>query len=222
LFGLPFSGKDTVGKRLAEDLGGKFLSSGTMLRAYEQDHPSDSLTRHGRLSPKSEFRRIVLPYLAVPALDGYPLILDAVGRWEGEEMDVINALEEKHPLKAVILLNVSENEAKERWETAKTTGDRDERPDDAKPEVLEVRFEEFREKTLPVLKFYKDMKVALVVNGRQSREAVYAEAVEKLSEFAEQQFLGERLQDIDELMPEEALVEAPAKPAAKEEPKPEA
>ena len=33
IFGLPFSGKDTVGVRLAEDLGGRFLSSGMILRA---------------------------------------------------------------------------------------------------------------------------------------------------------------------------------------------
>ncbi len=203
LFGLPLAGKDTVGKRLAEDLGAKFLSSGTILRAYEQEHPTDNLTRHGKLSPQSEFRRIVLPYLSVPALDGYPLILDAVGRWDGEEVETVNALEERHPLKAVVLLNVSENEARERWETAKTLGDREARPDDLRPEVLETRFAEFREKTLPVLTFYKDLGVALVVNGRQPREVVYRELVGKLADFAQAQLTLARLEDIDELEPED-------------------
>ena len=37
VFGLPFSGKDTVGLRLAELLGAKFLSSGLILRAAEKE-----------------------------------------------------------------------------------------------------------------------------------------------------------------------------------------
>jgi cytidylate kinase len=39
VFGLPFSGKDTVGIRLAELLGAKFLSSGLILRAAEKEDP---------------------------------------------------------------------------------------------------------------------------------------------------------------------------------------
>ena len=37
IFGLPMSGKDTVGVRLAEDLGARFLSSGMIIRAMEED-----------------------------------------------------------------------------------------------------------------------------------------------------------------------------------------
>ena len=38
IFGMPFSGKDTVGTRLADVLDGKFLSSGAILReAQERD-----------------------------------------------------------------------------------------------------------------------------------------------------------------------------------------
>ena len=36
VFGLPFSGKDTVGIRLAETIGARFLSSGLILRAAEK------------------------------------------------------------------------------------------------------------------------------------------------------------------------------------------
>ena len=36
IFGLPMSGKDTVGIRLAERLGAKFLSSGIIVRAIEE------------------------------------------------------------------------------------------------------------------------------------------------------------------------------------------
>ena len=36
IFGLPMSGKDTVGVKLAELLDGAFLSSGDIIRAYEK------------------------------------------------------------------------------------------------------------------------------------------------------------------------------------------
>ena len=37
IFGLPMSGKDTQGIRLAEAIGAKFLSSGMIIRAMEQE-----------------------------------------------------------------------------------------------------------------------------------------------------------------------------------------
>ena len=37
IFGMPFSGKDTVGVRLAQDLNGRFLSSGLIMRAAEEN-----------------------------------------------------------------------------------------------------------------------------------------------------------------------------------------
>ena len=37
IFGLPMSGKDTQGIKLAEALGAKFLSSGLIIRAMEKD-----------------------------------------------------------------------------------------------------------------------------------------------------------------------------------------
>ena len=36
IFGLPMSGKDTQGIKLAEALGAKFLSSGMIIRAMEE------------------------------------------------------------------------------------------------------------------------------------------------------------------------------------------
>ena len=61
LFGMPMSGKDTVGIRLAEDLGAKFLSSGLLIRAVEKSENRD-LTASGKLIPTEEFYDIVLPY----------------------------------------------------------------------------------------------------------------------------------------------------------------
>ena len=223
IMGLPMAGKDTVGVQLAIDIGGKFLSSGAILRAYEAKHAHENLTRDGLLTPQSEFRRIVIPYLSAPELDGYPLVLSAVGRWDGEEVDVINALEDKHPLKAVILLNISEGDVRERWETAQMTGDRAEgdagRTDDSSVKKLERRFEEFRDKTLPVLTFYKSLDILATINADQPKDAVYNELINKLADMAAASFLKDRLDDIDELEPEDPLL--PPEEVAQTAPTPE-
>lgn len=54
IFGLPMSGKDTIGVRLAENLGGKFLSSGMIIRAMEQE-TGQNLSHDGKLIPQNVF-----------------------------------------------------------------------------------------------------------------------------------------------------------------------
>ena len=93
IFGMPFSGKDTVGVRLAQDLNGRFLSSGLIMRAAEEND-KDLLREmnQGLLASTDKFRDIVLPYFKIAELRDFPLILSSVGRWEGEEYDVIAAM----------------------------------------------------------------------------------------------------------------------------------
>ena len=58
VFGLPYSGKDTVGVRLAETLGAKFLSSGLILRAAEKE--DSTLAKElgaGNLAPTETFQK---------------------------------------------------------------------------------------------------------------------------------------------------------------------
>jgi adenylate kinase family enzyme len=114
VFGLPFSGKDTVGVRLAELIGAKFLSSGLILRAAEKE---DSVLAKelgaGNLAPTETFRNIILPYFSREELANSPLVLSSVGRWAGEEEPVMEAARNGgHEIKAVILLNISEEEAR--------------------------------------------------------------------------------------------------------------
>jgi adenylate kinase len=186
LFGLPFSGKDTVGIKLAEIFGGRFLSSGMILREHERENKEIRVLDRGLLVPSNDFRDLVLPYFASPELTGLPLFLSSIGRWDGEQFDVMAALETNgHPLKAALLLNVSENEIKNRWETAKNL-DRgeEERADDRKMEVLETRINEFTKKTMPVVQYYKGQNLLIPVNAHQTREAVLYETLKKLHAFA--------------------------------------
>ncbi len=180
IFGLPMSGKDTQGIKLAETLGAKFLSSGMIIRAMEEQ-TKNHYTDHGALIPTNVFYEWVLPYFERPDLFNYPLILSSIGRWHGEEDQVMSvAAGAGHEIKAVIILNVSEADVEKRFEAAKTLNDRGDRPDDKDLETFKTRLKEFREKTAPVLQYYNSLGLLIEVNGDQSREQVFNEIVEKL------------------------------------------
>ena len=184
IFGLPMSGKDTQGIKLAEALDAKFLSSGLIIRAKEKE-TKQGYSEHGALIPTNIFYEWVLPYFERPDLFNHPLVLSSIGRWSGEETEVMSiAAGAGHPIKAVILLDISESDVEKRFETAKTLNDRGERKDDNDIETFRTRLEEFRTKTKPVLEHYKDLGLLITINGNQSREAVFNELVEKLYEKA--------------------------------------
>ena len=180
IFGLPMSGKDTQGIKLAETLGAKFLSSGMIIRAMEEQ-TKNHYTDHGALIPTNVFYEWVLPYFERPDLFNYPLILSSIGRWHGEEDQVMSvAAGAGHEIKAVNILNVSEADVEKRFEAAKTLNDRGNRPDDKDLETFKTRLKEFREKTAPVLQHYNSLGLLIEVDGDQSREQVFNEIVEKL------------------------------------------
>lgn len=180
IFGLPMSGKDTQGVKLAEAIGGKFLSSGIIIRAKEAE-TRQKLSNKGALIPTDIFYEWVLPYFAIAELREFPLVLSSIGRWSGEENQVIEvAAQSGHEIKAVVLLNVSEADVENRFEASKALMDRGAREDDKDIVVFRTRLEEFREKTMPVIFHYKALGLLVNVNGDQTREAVFDEIIDKL------------------------------------------
>lgn len=182
IFGMPFSGKDTIGARLAETFGGKLLSSGSILRdAQERDEKLREEMNSGALASTDKFRTIVLPYFANEDLKDFPLVLSSVGRWEGEERPVMEAAANAgHPIKAAILLNISREEMEKRRNLALESLDRGARGDDLNEEALELRIKEFNEKTLPVLEVYKNEGLLVEVDAKESRDEVFQNTIEAL------------------------------------------
>lgn len=184
IFGLPMSGKDTQGLRLAEALQAEFLSSGIIIRKKEaaQNH---HYTDHGALIPTNIFYDWVLPYFDSPDLKDKPLVLSSIGRWSGEEHTVIETAKNAgHPIKAAIFLNLPEESARQRFAAAKELNDRGNRADDADPTTFETRLQEFREKTLPVLDTYRSQNLLLTINGDGSRDQVFSDLVSALYKLA--------------------------------------
>lgn len=184
IFGLPMSGKDTVGVQLAEKLGGKFLSSGMIARAMEQA-TGKSVTHDGKIMPSNLFYEWVLPYFEREELWKYPLILSSVGRWSGEEDQVMAVAKASgHTIRAAVVLQLSDQDVIERWEAAKLLGDRGLRADDADPQIFQTRINEYHQKTLPVLKRYQELGLLVPVQANASREQVLANVVNALASFA--------------------------------------
>ena len=183
VFGLPMSGKDTVGERLAKDLGAKFLSSGIIIRAFEAEQ-NQNMTGSGQLIPTNTFYDIILPYFSREEMKNDPLILSSVGRWAGEEDKIMEAAKNGgHEIKAVVLLDLTEADVKSRFEAAKELNDRGGRADDASIEIFETRIREFNEKTVPVLNHYDELKLLIKVPADGSRDEVYLSVIDKLVEF---------------------------------------
>lgn len=184
IFGLPMSGKDTVGMRLAESLGGKFLSSGLIIRANEE-LTRQHFTDKGDMAPSDIFMKWVLPYFDKPELKEFPLVLSSIGRWSGEENTVMERAEQSgHPIKAAVILNISEADVMNRWQSVSVLKDRGKRLDDENPEIFQKRIDEFRQKTAPVLLHYRAMGLLVEVKGDGERDVVFVDLINKLYEFA--------------------------------------
>lgn len=183
VFGLPMSGKDTVGERLAKDLDAKFLSSGIIIRAFEAEQ-NQNMTGSGQLIPTNTFYDIILPYFSREEMKNDSLILSSVGRWAGEEDKIMEAAKNGgHEIKAVVLLDLTEAVVKSRFEAAKELNDRGVRADDASLEIFETRIREFNEKTVPVLNHYDELNLLIKVPADGSRDEVYLSVIDKLVEF---------------------------------------
>jgi adenylate kinase len=172
IFGRPFSGKDTQARELVELFNGRLISGGDILRSHHDPERIEQIMAQGGIIPSDFYLDMVLPYLSQPNLKDKPLILSAVGRAHGEEAAIIQATNESgHPLKAVILLKLSEDEVWQRFELSKIEHDRGERQDD-KAEVLRLRLQKFQDRTAPAIEYYREMGLLIEVDGASPREQV--------------------------------------------------
>ena len=164
LFGLPFAGKDTQGKKLADLLGGELISGGDILRHTTNQQVLDIMAAGG-IIPSELFEEIVIPYFARPEICDKPLILSEVGRMLGEEQVILRATQQtNHTTKAVILLSLHDDEVWQRFDASQVSHDRGNRADDNK-NVLQNRLDKFHSKVEPVLNIYRDMGLLITIDG---------------------------------------------------------
>jgi adenylate kinase len=180
IFGCPFSGKDTQGEILAKLFNGEMISGGDILRSHREPQKIAQVLDSGGIVPSDFYLDLVLPYLSQKKYAGKPLILSAVGRSHGEEPLVIKAaVDSGHPIKAVILLDLSEQEVWRRFDESKVEGDRGKRADD-KRAIIENRLRKYTDRTLPVIDYYRSVGLLIEVNGNLPREEVTGQILKGL------------------------------------------
>jgi len=183
-FGLPFAGKDSQARRLAQRFGGTVLSSGDIFRNSVIPPETKAMIDRGELAPTQDFINIVLPYLQKPEFAALPLMLSSVGRWHGEEEGVIGALESaNHPLKAVVYLSLAEEIAFKRLVQEDIVADRGNRIDDDEDKLV-TRIEEFKEKTFPVINYYREKGLLIEVDASLPKDTVEQEILDQLARRA--------------------------------------
>jgi adenylate kinase len=183
-FGRPFAGKDTQGSKLADLFGGVLIAGGDILRHYPDQAELEQVLAAGGIIPTDLYLKIVLPYLSLPDFQQKPLMLSSVGRLQGEETTIMAATTSSgHPIKAVVLLQLTEDQVWQRFDESMANHDRGERTDDHR-QVLANRLNKFRDKTMPVIEFYRRQGLLIEIDGTLAREAVTSEIIKSLAQRA--------------------------------------
>ena len=180
VFGQPFSGKDTQARRISQFLSAPIIGGGDIIRNSSENEEIKKIISGGNLAPQKDYLKLVIPYLSLDEFRNKPLVLNSVGRWHGEEEPILGAAHLcRHPIKAVIHLDIDETEVWKRRKAAFNRKDRGFRSDD-NDLSLKKRLLEYKQKTFPIFAYYNDKGLLITVNGKQNKDAVTEEIISKL------------------------------------------
>lgn len=184
IFGRPFSGKDTQSKNLSNIFKAPIIGGGDIMRNSVSDAQMQEIIDKGNLAPQQDYLKLIVPYLSHEEYNGKALILNSLGRWHGEEETILSSAHlTRHTVKAVISLDISEEDVWKRWEAAKERKDRGFRKDDNDVSIRN-RLQEYANKTVPVIKYYEDKGLLIRVDGTKSEDEVTKSILEQLAQKA--------------------------------------
>jgi adenylate kinase len=181
LLGPPGAGKGTLAEKMVKRNGFQHLSTGEMLRKSEDKELKDLISQ-GKFVPDKIMVKLLREKLESMdlekgiILDGFPRTLDQARKLDSilGKMGV--------GLSNAIYLNISSDTAKERL--AKRAEEQD-REDDKDEETISRRFKEFREKTVPIIDFYRRSRKLKDIKSGVPAEEVYARVINSLGLKAE-------------------------------------
>ena len=180
IFGLPASGKGTLAAKLASHFNLKHISTGDLIRNCT-DIEIKKIINKGEYVPDKFIIKMLLDNLPDDdyLLDGFPRTLNQV-----EIADIDFA----------IYIDLPEEIAKERM------ANRGEGRADDKEDIFMKRLNEFKTKTFPVIEEYNNKNMLIRVNGKNSPEKVFEEALKKISKFYQKEIKFECQMSSDEIL----------------------
>ena len=176
LFGPPGAGKGTQSQKLIEKYGLIHLSTGDLLRGEiaqgtELGLEAKKLMDNGQLVPDAVVIGMISNKLDANK-DAKGFIFDGFPRTVAQAEALDSLLESKtSTISGMIALEVDDNELLRRLLLrGKDSG----RPDDANPDVIGKRIQEYNNKTAPVADFYKKQNKFESVNGIGTVDEIFA------------------------------------------------
>ena len=176
LLGPPGAGKGTLAKKLVKRNGFQHISTGDMIRKSDDKELKDLIAK-GKFVPDKTMIKLLkdklssLDFEKGVILDGFPRTLDQARKLDSilGKMGV--------GLSSAVYLNISSDTAKERL--AKRAEEED-REDDKDVETIKQRFKEFKEKTVPIIDFYKKSRKLKDIKSGVPEEEVYTRVIDSL------------------------------------------
>jgi adenylate kinase len=176
LLGPPGSGKGTLAKSLVKEYGFQHISTGDLIRNSE-DSELKKIISDGKMIPDSVMRRMVVKALNGLDLekgiifDGYPRNVD--------QLKPLNRMLGKRGLglNHAIFLDLPKEKSIER---IKGRAEKEGRSDDAKESVIEKRFSEYEEKTLPLVDLFSKSRQLIKIDASEGKESVLSKVVDEL------------------------------------------
>ncbi len=182
LFGPPGAGKGTQSEKIIEKYGLKHISTGDLFRKHlgegtDLGKKAQSFMDNGKLVPDHVVIGMVDDFLNDNTgekgfiFDGFPRTVA-----QAEALDELLAKHETS-INCMLMLEVPHEELKKRLlERGKTSG----RADDQNEEKINIRIQEYLNKTLPVASFYEQQGKICKVKGVGSIDGIFADIAASL------------------------------------------
>jgi adenylate kinase len=176
VLGPPGAGKGTLCEKLVKRNDFVHISTGEMIRNSDDKELKDLISQ-GKFVPDKTMIKLLQKELEGfdfeknLVLDGFPRTLTQAKKLDS----ILGKL--RAGLSSAVYLNINSDTAKERL--AKRSEEQD-RADDKDEEVIKQRFKEYREKTLPIIDFYRKSRKLKDIKSGVSEEEVYKRVVESL------------------------------------------
>lgn len=176
IIGPPGSGKGTVSKMLSDKKGMLHISTGELIRKSDDEELKD-IIKDGNFIPDSKMLKMLRKEIKNSDLSK-GIILDGFPRTIRQAKSLDSMLGKMGlGLSHAIYLDVEESVAKDR---IKERSEKENRSDDKSEKVVGKRFDEYREKTLPIIDFYTRSRKNIDIDASKSPERVYKSIVKKL------------------------------------------